>query len=406
MSEYVNIPLWVFNELHAGRINNKMFSVLVWLFRRANWRNGTVRQVSAKRIIAEMWGDDHEDKRPTERTIQEYLYRFHACHYIESKHVQGQRGSYTVTINNYPAMKTDENGAVTFEVVNVAETSDWRDLPKTRCGDEGGSDCGDASSGASGDASADASGAASAYTTGSTTRFTAGLSPECSPVFSDGHTEGQTNMNVDQNQNQPVSLSREARDFLSKLPVPVPESQFDAVEEYVELCDAKGLDPMLLWCWNSQQKKQTMLWGADFAQAVRSLESEHPKNAVVRYSAALNTGQCSGEGFWTLEDAPVLRCLGDDIDIADHYVKQAMRRELLTFNNDGTFGIRVGGRETLLGYADHQGMAAVALGSDPAALSEFRQLLDSAMREQEEAALDRFMVGIDDEPTDSGIETV
>jgi len=164
MADYTNIPGWLTRDLWDGKITNKMFNVMVWLFSRANFKTGIVKMVSAKRIQLEQWADDREQDRPCERTIQEILYRLDQCRYITSHHQQGVRGSYPVTLHNYPAVKKSKDGAVIQVVLNPTETLDWHDLPKTRSGDKQPDLCGDASGRTSGEGSCDASGDASAYT--------------------------------------------------------------------------------------------------------------------------------------------------------------------------------------------------------------------------------------------------
>lgn len=169
MSEfYTRIPDWIFDELRSGKINSKMFLVLSWMFKHADWKTGIVRKVSAKRIREEMWGDEVEDKRPSLRTIQEYLWRFRECDYWKSSHIPGQRQTYIIALNNYIAVTTDKEGARIEELLRPTKTKDWHDLPKTRCADNDGFDCADVS----GDASADASGDPSAHTTLCTTLCT------------------------------------------------------------------------------------------------------------------------------------------------------------------------------------------------------------------------------------------
>jgi hypothetical protein len=145
MASYTNIPGWLTNDLREGKITNKMFNVMFWLFSRANFKTGIVRMTSAKRILDEQWADDYEDDRPSKRTIQEALYRLDKCGYIASHYVKGQRGSYAVTINNYSALVKGVDGALTETLLNPTDTLDWRDLPKARCADNEVADCADAS---------------------------------------------------------------------------------------------------------------------------------------------------------------------------------------------------------------------------------------------------------------------
>ena len=154
---YYKIPLQLFEDLANGKITNKMFVVLVWLYRRADFYTGVVKQVSARRILGDLWADDREDGRPTERTIQELLYRLRECRYFTSHHVQGVRGSYCITLNNFVAVKRNDGETTAIALLRPTETLDWHELPKKRRGDSQLEVCADASDEISGDGSGDAS---------------------------------------------------------------------------------------------------------------------------------------------------------------------------------------------------------------------------------------------------------
>jgi hypothetical protein len=47
---YTNIPGWLTADLFSGKITNKMYNVMSWLFYRVNFKNGVVKMVSAERI--------------------------------------------------------------------------------------------------------------------------------------------------------------------------------------------------------------------------------------------------------------------------------------------------------------------------------------------------------------------
>jgi hypothetical protein len=145
MSAYTNIPGQIVEDLREGKITNKMFNVLFWLYSRANFKTGLVRMASSKRVLNEMWVDENEDDRPSLRTIQEILYKLRMCGYITSLRTPHAKGSYVVMIHNYPAQKKDEDGALIDVVLNPKETTDWHDLPKTRCAEEIDSECAEAS---------------------------------------------------------------------------------------------------------------------------------------------------------------------------------------------------------------------------------------------------------------------
>jgi hypothetical protein len=143
MANYTNIPNQLFDDLADGKINSKMFVVLVWLLRRANYSTGGVIKVSAPRIRAEMWGDDLEAAIPSERTIQEILKRLDRSGYITNHHIDGRRGTYAVTVNNYSASIKGPDGAPTSVVLNEVNTTCWRDLPEFDCSEKKDAGCGD-----------------------------------------------------------------------------------------------------------------------------------------------------------------------------------------------------------------------------------------------------------------------
>lgn len=157
---YTNIPNELFDDLQDGKLTHKMFCVLLWLHRRADYKSGRVIKVSSARIRGEMWGDELEGDIPSERTIQEAIKRLHHSGYIQNHHIEGRRGTYAVDINNYSATIKKQNGETASVVVNPMTTVYWRDLPEFRgkgsgesaCGDRGGEtaetvrgDCGDPS---------------------------------------------------------------------------------------------------------------------------------------------------------------------------------------------------------------------------------------------------------------------
>ena len=138
MSSYIAIPYQLFADLSDGKISNRMFNILVWLYRRANFRTGIAQKVSAKRIQAEMWSGGYDDQQPSLRCIQRWFKRLCLCGYIRSHHVGGRRASYSVTICNFPTAKRDENGEIVRDadgyaeeiVLNPMDTLSWQDLPE------------------------------------------------------------------------------------------------------------------------------------------------------------------------------------------------------------------------------------------------------------------------------------
>jgi len=152
MNDYTALPNQLFRDLREGKINNTMFDILAWLHMRADYSTGIVKKVSAKRIQAEMWGDEY-DEAPSLRTIQKWMKVLETCGYIKSLHLQGTRRSYLVVINNYCTAKRDENGKIVRDadgdaeeiVLRPIETSDYRDLLASSCADDDAEDDGEPS---------------------------------------------------------------------------------------------------------------------------------------------------------------------------------------------------------------------------------------------------------------------
>jgi hypothetical protein len=150
MNDYTALPNQLFRDLREGKINNAMFDILAWLHMRADYATGIVRKVSAKRIQAEMWGDEY-DEAPSLRTIQKWMKVLQASGYIESRHVHGTRRSYEVILNNYCTAKRDEKGQIIRDadgdaeeiVLRPMETSDYRELSESSCADDDAEPSGD-----------------------------------------------------------------------------------------------------------------------------------------------------------------------------------------------------------------------------------------------------------------------
>jgi len=135
MDNYTAVPNELFWDLQNGKINNRQFNILLWLRQRAGYKTGIVKQVSAERIKYEMgW---HEiESAPCVRTIQRELKRLHQTGYITSHHVEGRRGSYQITVNNYLSQRKDKEGTVMEVLLNPKETSSWQDLDETPVADK------------------------------------------------------------------------------------------------------------------------------------------------------------------------------------------------------------------------------------------------------------------------------
>jgi hypothetical protein len=155
VANYTNIPNQLFEDLMEGKIDSKMFLILAWLLRRADYSSGVAIKVSAPRIRAEMWGDELEIPIPSLRTIQENLKRLDRSGYIVSHHVAGRKASYPVSLNNYNAQIKGKDGALTPTVLRPVDTVCWRDLPEFRRADKIDVGRADAPGDASGDSSGD-----------------------------------------------------------------------------------------------------------------------------------------------------------------------------------------------------------------------------------------------------------
>lgn len=134
-----HIPYRLFADLAEGKITHKMFVVLIWLYRRAGYTTGLAKRVSAKAIIAEMYGDELEMERPSERRIQEAIKQLNLSGYITSHHVPGRRGSYEISINNFVVVISAEKKVT----LRQTETVYWRDLLSNLGGDVGDESSGD-----------------------------------------------------------------------------------------------------------------------------------------------------------------------------------------------------------------------------------------------------------------------
>jgi hypothetical protein len=88
----------------------------------------------------------------------------------------------------------------------------------------------------------------------------------------------------------PASPSKQGRDFLDKigLLLECPSSQYKAVDQFIHDCESHGYDPVDVYLTQPLiVKKESLLWGCDFEQAVRSMTSDSPKSYPVRYAAAV-----------------------------------------------------------------------------------------------------------------------
>lgn len=134
-STYTAFPNHLFDDLIQGKIDNMMFNVLVWLYRRANWKNGIAVRASSQQIRAELWGGwTYEKNPPSERTIQEKLRRLVEMGYIVSHHMAGRRGTYSISINNYPAL-TPAGEEI---ILRPTETKSLDEVLAASCGDDDG----------------------------------------------------------------------------------------------------------------------------------------------------------------------------------------------------------------------------------------------------------------------------
>jgi len=140
---YTAFPNQLFDDLVQGKIDNMMFNILIWLYRRANWKSGIAVRASSQQIRAELWGGwTYEKNPPSERTIQEKLRRLVQMGYIVSHHTAGRRGTYSISINNYPAL-TPAGEEITLR---PTETKSLDEVLAAFCGDDSGESSAESSS--------------------------------------------------------------------------------------------------------------------------------------------------------------------------------------------------------------------------------------------------------------------
>lgn len=160
MDNYTAIPNELFWDLQSGKINNRQFNILLWLRYRAGYKTGITKQACAERIKFEMFGGDEGRNSINVRTIQRELNRLHKMGYITSHHVEGRRGSYQITVNNYLSQRKDKDGTVREVLLNPKETTAWHELNESSVADDEATVVADTS----GDRDGDSDGDTPAYT--------------------------------------------------------------------------------------------------------------------------------------------------------------------------------------------------------------------------------------------------
>jgi len=269
---YTAFPNQLFDDLVQGKIDNTMFNLLVWLYRRALWKNGIATRASSQQMIAELWGGwTYEKNPPSERTIQEKLRRLVQMGYIVSHHTAGRRGTYSISINNYPAL-TPAGEEI---ILRPTETKSLDEVLAAFCGDD------------SGESSAESSGdpAVSLPRTHSTTLDSPALHP------TNHSTEDQPRVS-ELVRSAAVAASMLAVEDDSADPKPTPREQM--------LLKALGIDLWLkgevsslrsilkfmsqsefwsFWHWN-QQHKSGKLQFFTVSQALSAIDSNSPRSAI------------------------------------------------------------------------------------------------------------------------------
>jgi hypothetical protein len=117
MDSFTPVPNEWFEHLSDGRLTMPMFTILIYLKRACIWKTGVWRG-NADKIAYNL---NHELEK---RQISRYLRRLHACGYITSHAVQGQRRPYKIDLNNYVAHHDNEDF-----LIRPTELKDWQDLP-------------------------------------------------------------------------------------------------------------------------------------------------------------------------------------------------------------------------------------------------------------------------------------
>jgi len=281
---YTAFPNQLFDDLVQGKIDNMMFNILVWLYRRANWKSGIAVRASSQQIRAELWGGwTYEKNPPSERTVQEKLRRLADMGYIVSHHTAGRRGTYSISINNYPALTPAGEEIILRPTI----TKSLDEVLVASCGDNGGE--------SSGESSADP--AVSLPRTHSTTLDSPSLhSTEDQPRVSKGVSENGSLRSP--------SLDH-SRDSKTE-PVPEVWERYKELKEagWIDLIntlipalgDSEGADRELgaclqlkdagytpenvssLWNYNLSHKRGTKLEFYSLAQVVKAIESNDPRS--------------------------------------------------------------------------------------------------------------------------------
>jgi hypothetical protein len=222
-------------------------------------------------MIAELWGGwTYEKNPPSERTIQEKLRRLVQMGYIVSHHTAGRRGTYSISINNYPAL-TPAGEEI---ILRPTETKSLDEVLAASCGDDGG------------ESSAESSGdpAVSLPRTHSTTLDSPASDPtnrstEDQPQVSQKvrSAADAASMAVEDGSADPEPTPREKRllkalgiEFWRKGEV----SSLRSILKFMSVSDFWNF-----WHWN-QQHKSGKLQFFTVSQALSAIDSNSPRSAI------------------------------------------------------------------------------------------------------------------------------
>ena len=126
---FARVPYALFDAHDEGQLTPIMFVIMIWLYRWADWKTGTIRNCSAERLHRTL--TEGRDKRlsgnenlPSLRTIQRALQGLVEAGWLTSDYIRGSKRPYCVRITNYVCVA---DGDAERKVVNPKETKGWMD---------------------------------------------------------------------------------------------------------------------------------------------------------------------------------------------------------------------------------------------------------------------------------------
>jgi len=148
-SEQIDFFTIVPNEVLDSGFTVPMLVTMLWLHRRADWKTGRVKWVTAEVIANQLNAIPHEasskEIEHIRRQFQRAMKNLEQCGWI-TRHVEkGQKGWYWVTLHNYVARSIAPSGAVTRQVLNLKQTVPYKGERPEPCAQPCAEPCADSS---------------------------------------------------------------------------------------------------------------------------------------------------------------------------------------------------------------------------------------------------------------------